>query len=69
MNGFDKILIFPKVDKILVKNIKGKTLGKTFKAHAVIPSNVAETYLLGLITILTSIKHIKIVKKVLYFFI
>lgn len=32
--------VIPVNDNILVKKIKGKTLGNTFNAHALIPSNV-----------------------------
>ena len=38
----ENLSIVPVEDKILVKKMKGKILGKTLKAQAVIPSSVIE---------------------------
>ena len=48
-----------RLDKTLVKNIKGKTLGKTLKAHAEIPEREADIYFDGFVSIQNKIKIIK----------
>ena len=49
-NGWVSFGMVSREDKSLVKNINGKTLGKTLKAHAEIPSSEALIYLAGEIT-------------------
>jgi len=46
-NGFANFGTTFKEESSLVKNIKGKTLGKTFSAQAEMPDSEAEIYFVG----------------------
>lgn len=65
---FEAFSIYPSPDKILVKKINGKTLGKTLKAHAEMPFNVTLKYSAGLMTMQTRTYIKKSVIKSLNFF-
>ena len=66
-NGWVSLGMVPRDDKSLVKNMNGKTLGKTLKAHAEMPSREEVMYFAGEIIMQTrknsTIKVMKVFKR------
>ena len=63
-NGFEKFGITLRLDKTFVKNMKGKTLGKTLNAQAERPESEAEIYFDGFASMQNKKKTTKIVRKI-----